>query len=147
MLDNFNGTFSELAQELKKIGINSTEYIFNYYITSANQLNYINCDRFLNIPKRKRHSVNLAFQGHEKISSKLIIRPYNSIVRGMPTAKGYYFPNLPKGEKAQIILYDYSEKSPKLAKLNIVIGEAIDTEKLVLKEYSLDNFKQLMAVN
>jgi hypothetical protein len=147
IIKNFDGTFSELAQALKKMGINSEEYIFNHYITSANQLNYVNCDRFLYLPKEKLFTVNLAFQEHKNISSKLILRPYNSIARGTPTAKGYYFSNLPKGEKAQIILYDYSGKSPKLAKMNIVIGEAIDTEKLVLKEYSLNDFKELMAVN
>lgn len=148
LANNFDGTFSELTQKLKKAGINSAEYVFNYYITSANQLNYINCDRFLNLPKKKLHTVNLAFQGHENISSKLIISYYKSIAKGMSHNDGYYFPNLPKGKKAQIILYDYSGKSPKLAKLDIVIGKAINTADIVFKEYNMKDFKeQLMALN
>lgn len=148
LVADFNGSFSELVKELKKTGLNSEEYIFNYYITSANQLNYINCDRFLRRPKEKLHTVNLTFKGHEKISPKLIIRPYNSIAQGTPYADGYHFPNLPKGEKAQIILYDYSGKSPRLAKLDIVIGKTIHTKDIVFQEYNLEDFKrQLVALN
>ena len=121
-----------------------------YYLITANQLGWINVDRFYNNPEAEEVKLlaNLnAPDNLEFINVSLVFKTQNTFLSGYITDDGRYrftkdnegYNKLPVGETATIVAISHKDEQPILGMKEIVIGEEelinIDLQLLALEEF------------
>lgn len=114
---------------------NAIEYInkkeLDYYVLSATKLDWINCDRFLELESEKV-DLFVSVQNQNTSSTILIFKKYNTIMNGTPKNGGFVFNQIPVGEEITILGISYLNGKPNLAKISSNSSK---------KSFELNNFQ------
>ena len=105
----------------------------NNYIVSSNQLGWINCDAFYNVPRQ--HLTKVQFKAKKPFKSTryfVILHQRRSIVAGYPvhykSNQSEYkltFGALPKNQSATLVALHYQEEKVMMATKSLAIGKKI----------------------
>jgi len=124
----------------------------NQYILSSNQLGWINCDAFYDVPRQQMASVQ--FKAKRPFKSTryfVVLHQRRSILAGYPT---YYRPNqtqaytltfgrLPRNQAATLVALQYQEGKAWMATQSLTIGKSIKNN-LVFQPHSLSSAKSAL---
>jgi hypothetical protein len=122
-----------------------------YYLISANQLGWINVDRFYDNESAKECEVIAQVdlpRGVDRVNVSMVFAKSKTLIDGFRSDDGsYYFTQddeyyrrLPVGEEATMIAIAYQDGKPFLAMKKITIAEKMN-ERLELTAMAVDDFK------
>lgn len=104
---NYKTSFQQKYKNSDISDIDEAE--LNYYIFNANELGWINCDRFYKSTAKKIDYIvqtDSVFDGQVS----LIFKDFRGVLIGEKTEKGYVFKNIPVNERIDIVAMKSSEK-------------------------------------
>lgn len=104
---NYKASFQQKYKNSDISDIDEAE--LNYYIFNANELGWVNCDRFYKSTAKKIDYIvqtDSAFDGQVS----LIFKDFRGVLIGEKTEKGYIFKNIPINERIDIVAMKSGEK-------------------------------------
>lgn len=127
-LERFNKKYSQYKNKAIEY-INKKE--LDYYVLSATKLDWINCDRFLELEAEKL-DLFVSIKNPNESDAILVFKKYNSIMNGTPKNGGFVFTQIPNDEEICVLGISHKDGKPTLARSNT------NSNKGKLR---LDNFK------
>lgn len=111
-----------------------------YYMFSATEMGWINCDRFWDIDEDEKTDFIVKTENPKETKIRIIFKDIKSIMTGSYENGALVFKNIPKGKGIKVIGISYVNGKPTLS-----VGTATtDTENFELtafKEFSLDELE------
>lgn len=144
-------TQAAIAQDDQRIMEERKANTVRYYLVAANQLGWINVDRFYNAPNAKVCEVIASIKAPEDVSFvnvSLVLNGSKTLVDGIQARDGSfhftqdkdYSRKLPVGEQATMVAIAYVDGKPWLALRKITIAERMNV-KLELSAMDMDEFQ------
>ena len=133
----FRNQYSNLTNTaIQKIDPNALEY----YMFSATEMGWINCDRFWDIEDSEKTDFIVKTKNPSETKTQIIFKDIKSIMTGTYENGVLVFKNIPKGKEIKVIGISYSNGKPTLA-----VGESITSSKGFelneFKEFTLDQLE------
>lgn len=126
----FRNQYSDYTnQAIKKIDKNTLQY----YMFSATEMGWINCDRFWDIEDDEKTDFIVKTFNPKETKIQIIFKDIKSIMTGTYENENIVFKNVPKGKEIKVIGISYSNGKPTLA-----IGESMTDSK----DFELKNFQE-----
>ncbi|MDO5970049.1 hypothetical protein Q4Q35_09530 [Flavivirga aquimarina] len=126
----FRNQYSNLTDKaIQKIDPNALEY----YMFSATEMGWINCDRFWDIEDSEKTDFIVKTNNPTETKIRIIFKDIKSIMTGTYENGVLVFKNIPKGKEIKIIGISYSNGKPTLA-----VGESFTDSK----DFELTNFQE-----
>ncbi len=120
---------------IQKIDPNALEY----YMFSATEMGWINCDKFWDIEDSEKTDFIVKTNNPSKTKIQIIFKDIKSIMTGTYDNGVLVFKNIPKGKEIKVIGISYSNGKPTLA-----VGESMtDSKEFELKEFKEFTLDQL----
>lgn len=116
-------------QAIQKIDSNALEY----YMFSATEMGWINCDRFWDIDDSEKTDFIVKTNKPKETKIQIIFKDIKSIMNGTYENGNLVFKNIPKGKEIKVIGISYSNGKPTLA----VAKSFTDS-----KNFELTNFQE-----
>tara|TARA_R110000868_G_C10866483_1_gene761930 strand:- start:58 stop:1491 length:1434 start_codon:yes stop_codon:yes gene_type:complete len=133
----FRNQYSNLTNTaIQQIDPNALEY----YMFSATEMGWINCDRFWEIEDSEKTDFIVKTNNPTETKIQIIFKDIKSIMTGTYENGVLVFKNIPKGKEVKVIGISYLNGKPTLA-----VGESMtdskDFELKGFKEFSLDQLE------
>lgn len=126
----FRNQYSDYTnQAIQKIDQNTLQY----YMFSATEMGWINCDRFWDIEDSEKTDFIVKTNNPNETKIQLIFKDIKSIMTGTYENGVLVFKNIPKGKEIKVIGISYSNGKPTLA-----VGESFTDSK----DFELTNFQE-----
>jgi hypothetical protein len=113
----------------------------NYYVFQANQLGWMNLDKFGKF-SGKRVDFRIKLDAEHPVSTNLAFMKYNSMLRGIISDGYAVFQNVPVGYTVKVIAFEYSTP-PKMG-VGITKTSKKEYSDLKLEEHSLEEMQSLL---
>ena len=97
----FNNAEKVKLDKMKELGLATPNEVNSVYTASINNMGYVNCDRFSNVPQELMTRIDLKKEEGEDVT--LILTDINSILRPFRDDKGEYL-NLPITQKVKMVV-------------------------------------------
>ena len=121
--------------------------ILDNEILSINQLGWINCDRFYDVPEEKKRSLAINTKPDKNLSIKVICEKENAIMAAYRNDKNYVANGLPKNLNVTVVDIRTSNDKPELAIKNLSSVRNLDNADLEFVTYdNLDDFRKALKV-
>lgn len=114
---------------IQKIDPNELEY----YMFSATEMGWINCDRFWDVDENEKTDFIVKTNNPSETNIKIVFKDIKSIMNGKLENGNLVFKNIPKGKRIKIIGISHSNGKPTLA---------IEETTTDSKNFKLTNFKE-----
>ena len=126
----FRNQYSDYTnQAIQKIDQNTLQY----YMFSATEMGWINCDRFWDIEDSEKTDFIVKTNNPTESKIQIIFKDIKSIMTGTYENGVLVFKNIPKGKEIKVIGISYSNGKPTLA-----VGESFTD----YKDFELTNFQE-----
>ncbi|PNQ74052.1 hypothetical protein C1T31_06950 [Hanstruepera neustonica] len=126
----FRNQYSDYTnQAIQKIDQNTLQY----YMFSATEMGWINCDRFWDIEDSEKTDFIVKTNNPTETKIQIIFKDIKSIMTGTYENGVLVFKNIPKGKEIKVIGISYSNGKPTLA-----VGESFTDSK----DFELTNFQE-----
>jgi hypothetical protein len=134
----FRAQYSQYTtQAIQKMDKDELEY----YLFSATNMGWINCDRFWNIDEEKKTNFVVTTPGSQDTKVQIVFKDINSLMTGTYQGGQYVFNNVPLGRQIKVIGISYANGKPTLGAAETTIGKA-GFELTAFKEFSLDDLEK-----
>lgn len=126
---------------------NQMQNILDNEILSINQLGWINCDRFYEVPEEKKRSLAVNTKPDKNLSVKVICEKENAIMAAYRYDKNYVANGLPKDLKVTVVAIRTSNDKPELAIKKLSKVQDLNNNDLEFVAYDdLDDFRKALKV-
>ncbi|WP_100616209.1 hypothetical protein [Confluentibacter citreus] len=126
----FRNQYSNLTNEaIQQIDPN----VLEYYMFSATEMGWINCDRFWEIDDSEKTDFIVKTNNPTETKIQIVFKEIKSIMTGTYENGNLVFKNIPKGKEIKVIGISYSNGKPTLA-----VGESMTDSK----NFELNDFKE-----
>jgi hypothetical protein len=113
----------------------------DYYMFSATNMGWINCDRFWDLDEEEKTDFFVSTQAPKDTKIQIVFKDINSIMTGTHKDGKLVFNNVPLGRKVKVIGISYANGKPTLGVAETTIDQN-GFELTAFNEFSLDDLEK-----
>jgi len=118
---------------------------WNYYITKATNLGWMNCDRFLELPEKQRTNIIVEQKPAANVNISLVFTEFKSMMAANNNTNDTHgFANVGKERKCFVVALKYEDKTSYLSIQKVTISPDMII-KPDYKQYSIADLKKELA--
>ena len=103
--------------------IKMNESFLNAYIFNVNELGWINCDRFYDIPEAMKEPLVIADEDYSSEKIFVICKDIRSMLRAERTTKAYRTRSMPKGMDVRVVAIKLDNGQPYISMIDTKVGQ------------------------